>query len=158
MAREIGLPFNYRRYINMFVNGQRRGTLMEDTQTPGSDVINALFPDDADGNLHKLQPWFEMDDATTGQMGFSNNGWTTLNKYTTTNGFHKLARYRWNFLTRNASTSANEYTNVFNLIDAANTPPGPQYTPRMEAMVDAEEWVRTFAIEHAVGNWDSVRK
>src|SRR5205823_1457307 len=69
MARQIGLPFNYRRYVNMFVNGQRRGTLMEDTQTPGSDVINSLFPNDSNGNLHKLQPWFEMDDSTSGQMG-----------------------------------------------------------------------------------------
>jgi len=154
MARQIGLPFNYRRYVNMFVNGQRRGTLMEDTQTPGSDVINAIFPNDANGNLYKLQPWFEMDDATTGQMGFSNNGWCTFNKYTTTNGLHKLARYRWNYLTRNAQTSANEYTNVFNLVDAANTT-GPQYPANMEALVDTEEWLRTFAIEHAVGNWDS---
>src|SRR5947209_12174771 len=93
-----------------------------------------------------------MDDSTTGQMGFSNNGWCALNRYTTTNGFHKLARYRWNYLTRNASTSANEYTNVFNLIDAANTPAGPQYTANMEAVVDTEELLRTFAIEDAVGN------
>ena len=40
------------------------------------------------------------------------------------------------------------------LVDAANTPAGSTFVQRMEAFADVE-WMRTFALEHAVGNWDS---
>src|SRR5205814_1224157 len=46
---------------------------------------------------------------------------------------------------------ANNYTNVFALIDAANS----YDTARLEAEADMEQWMRTFAVEHAVGNWDA---
>ena len=88
-------------------------------------------------------------------MNFSNNGWCTLNKYTNANGTKKLARYRWNYLTRSANRTANNYTNVFNLIDAANAPPNANYQYDMETDIDMEQWMRTFAVEHAAGNWDT---
>jgi hypothetical protein len=160
MARRIGLAWNYRRYVAMFVNGNRRGTLMEDTQTPGSDVIDELFPDDKDGDLFKLQPWFEFDDVNvTGGSGagFNNHSWCVLNNFLTTGGVKKQARYRWNFLVRAANVTANNYTNVFNLVNAASTPTTgwTNFVSNMEALVDMEQWLRTFGIEHAVGNWDS---
>jgi hypothetical protein len=160
MARQIGLPWNNRRYVAMFVNGNRRGTLMEDTQTPGSDVIDSLFPDDSNGDLFKLQPWFEFDDVTvTGGngAGFQNKSWCVLNNYLTTGNVKKQARYRWNFLVRAANGTANNYTNVFNLVDAASTATNAwtNFAAKIDALVDTEEWLRIFGIEHAVGNWDS---
>jgi hypothetical protein len=160
MARQIGLPWNYRRFVAMFVNGNRRGTLMEDTQTPGSDVIDELFPDDKDGDLFKLQPWFEFDDMNvTGGTGagFNNKSWCVINNFLTTGNAKKQGRYRWNFLVRAANVTANNYTNVFNLVDAASvaTNGWTNFVTRMDALVDMEQWLRTFAIEHAVGNWDS---
>src|SRR6185436_169368 len=67
LVRQLNLPSNYRRSINFIINGTRRSgnALMEDSQTPGSDVIDSQFPDDPDGNLYKLQPWFEFSDAVT---------------------------------------------------------------------------------------------
>src|SRR5258705_1432994 len=108
MARQIGLPWNYRRYVTMFVNGNRRGTLMEDTQTPGSDVIESLFPDDKDGDLFKLQPWFEFDDVTvTGGTGggFQNKAWCGLNNYLMTGNVKKKARFSWEYLVRATATT-----------------------------------------------------
>ncbi|HXT41180.1 MAG TPA: lamin tail domain-containing protein [Candidatus Angelobacter sp.] len=151
LVRKLGLPWNYRRYVAVYVNGGRRGTLMEDSQVPGGDVLNERFSSDANGDLYKLQPWFEFD--PTGS-GFNNVSWCTLNNYTTTGGAKKLARYRWNYLKRAVQDSANNYTNVFGLINAANTQ-GAGYTPAMDALVDTEQWMRTFAVEHAVGNWDA---
>jgi hypothetical protein len=84
----------------MYVNGLRRGTLMEDMQTPNGDVLGEYFPDDKDGFFINYN-WFEMDDAATGTMNYNNRSWCTLNKYTTTvNGVldNKLARYRVNYL------------------------------------------------------------
>src|SRR5207248_5457752 len=46
LVRKLGLPWLYRRYVAMYVNGSRRGQLMEDSQVPGSEVIDEHFPDD----------------------------------------------------------------------------------------------------------------
>src|ERR1051325_3370056 len=140
----------------MYVNGNRRGTLMEDTQVPNGDLVAEQFPDDADGSLYKLQPWFEFDAFPQGTYTpYSNNSWCTLNDYTTTGGIKKLARYRWNYLIRKVGESANNYTNVYALVDAANTYGTPSFTTNLNSLADMEEWMRIFAIEHAVGNWDS---
>jgi hypothetical protein len=156
MVRQLRLPWNYRRYVAMYVNGNRRGTLMEDTQVPNGDLVAEQFPDDADGSLYKLQPWFEFDAFPQGTYTpYSNNSWCTLNDYTTTGGIKKLARYRWNYLIRKVGESANNYTNVYALVDAANTYGTPSFTTNLNSLADMEEWMRIFAIEHAVGNWDS---
>jgi len=44
LVRQMGLPWNYRRYVNFVFNGARRESLMEDSQTPGADVVNEYFP------------------------------------------------------------------------------------------------------------------
>ncbi len=158
MVRSLGLPWNHRRYVNFFINGNRRrpSALMEDTQTPDSDVVSEHYPDDSNGNLYKLQPWFEF--ADNGQS-FDNKAWCTLNNYLS-GGEKKVARYRPNFLVRAAHLTANDFTNVFDLVDAANLPAGTAdqktaYTAAMEALVDTDEWLGIMAVEHAVGNWDS---
>ncbi len=158
MVRSLGLPWNYRRYVNFFFNGNRRqpSALMEDTQTPDADVVGEHFPNDSNGNLYKLQPWFEF--ADNGQ-NFDNQGWCTLNNYLS-GGKKKLARYRVNYLTRHAHATASDYTNVFQLIDTAALPvitPGQKaaYVQAMNGSVDTDEWLRTMAVQHAVGNWDS---
>ncbi len=158
-ARQLDLPWLNRRYVAMFVNGTRRGTLMEDMQTPNNDVLEQYFPDDADGNLYKLQPYFEMNDAATGSMNFTNFSWCTLNRYTSSTG-HKLARYRVNYLTRAANGTANDYSSVYSLVEAANTfnQSANNYAgfrAAIESQVNVENWIRTFAVEHACGNWDS---
>jgi len=154
MVRQLGLPWLYRRYVAVYVNGNRRGTLMEDTQTPDGDVVKEHFPDDADGYLYKLQPWFEFD---ANGVNFNNNSWCTVVNYTS-GGAKRLARYRWNYLCRRTPDSANNYTNVYALVDAANTSTAnpTAYVSAMENEIETEQWIRTFAIEHAVGNWDSV--
>ncbi|PYK96206.1 MAG: hypothetical protein DME19_20485 [Verrucomicrobia bacterium] len=152
LARKLGLPYNYRRFVAMYFNGARRGTLMEDTQTPGSDMVDEYFADDNNGFLYKLQPWFEVANCNSRSMGFSNNSWCTLNDFLDFTGNKKLARFRWNYLVRAVQGSANNYTNVFALIDAANS-----FDPAaLESVADMEEWMRIFAVRHAVGDWDSV--
>ena len=57
--RALGVPWLNRRYVAVYVNGNRRGTLMEDAQCPDGDMVKEHFPNDADGFLYKMQPWFE---------------------------------------------------------------------------------------------------
>jgi hypothetical protein len=162
-ARQMRLPWGYRRYVNMYFNGNKRNgnaSLMEDSQTPGNDMVSQFFPDDDNGNLYKMQPWFETDDTTAGSVGFRNVAWCALNKFTTlSNGvvIQKSARQRHNYLVRGANGTANDFSAVFALIDAANTSTNgwDALTANMSAVADMDEWFRIFAVEHASGNWDS---
>ena len=160
LARQLGLSYNYRRFINMFVNGNRRGGtthLMEDTETPGSDVINSRYPDDSDGSLFKLQPWFEQADVATGASGTVNNqSWCTLTKFRGADGQHKRARYRWNYLVRAAQGTANDFSKVYELIDTAGSAVTgtPAFTTAIQGLIDVEQWMRTFSVVHSVGDWD----
>jgi hypothetical protein len=96
-----------------------------------------------------------MDDGAGASLNFANNSWCVMNKYTS-GGALKTARYRWNFLVRAANGTANDYRTVFDLVNTANnTNNAADYVAGMEEIVDIDQWLRTFAIEHAVGNWDS---
>ncbi|MCX6905383.1 MAG: lamin tail domain-containing protein, partial [Verrucomicrobia bacterium] len=162
MARRIGLVWENRRYYVCYVNGNRHGPLMEDAQVPGADLVKQYFPNDNNGWLYKNHSWFEGDhlQAGDGSMPYNNYSWCLLGKFTTTiNGVpnqYKLARYRWMWWIRQFPDSANNFSNVFALIDAANTPTATAaYYTNMETLVDTEEWMRLSAMEHATGDWDS---
>jgi hypothetical protein len=154
--RALGVPWLYKRYVAVYVNGNLRGTLMEDTQVPDSDVVKEHFPNDTDGFLYKMQPWFEMAPFPSGAtMAFNTESWCNLMPYTTTGGVKKPARYRYNFEIRRTPDSDSDFTNVFSLIDAANSSSSPNYVANMENLADMENWMRVFAANHAAGNWDS---
>jgi regulation of enolase protein 1 (concanavalin A-like superfamily) len=162
MARQIGLRFENRRYYFCYVNGVRHAPLMEDAQVPGSELIKEFWPNDSNGMLYKNHSWFEGDTVpqSNAYMNFNNKSWCSLGRYTTTiNGVpnqYKLARYRWVWTVRQYQQSANDFSQVLALIDAANTPrTSPAYYANMENQVDTEEWLRLSAMEHATGDWDS---
>jgi hypothetical protein len=156
MAQELGLPANYKRFVAMYINGARRGALMEDTQVPNTEVIASVFPDDSEGDLHKISVWYEFGSVNSPQaLPYTGISEAYLNNYTTTGGAKKRARYRWNWQPRAVHGTGNDFTNLFLLVDAANAPAGSAFVQRMDAFADVENWMRTFALEHAVGNWDS---
>ncbi len=66
--RALGVPWLNRRYVAVYVNGNRRGTLMEDAQVPDGDVVKEHFPNDTDGWLYKMQPWFEFGAVPVGRL------------------------------------------------------------------------------------------
>ena len=150
IGRQLGVPYLHRRHVHFFNNGNRQGFVYEDTQEPNGDYADQIFPDASGGDLHKIEDWFEFaDDVRT----FVNQD-ATLQKFSTTGGAHKLARYRWDWRKRAIQDSANNFTNLFNLVDAVNSD-AASYTGRVENLIDIEEWMRTFALQHMVGNWDA---
>ncbi|HLH56415.1 MAG TPA: lamin tail domain-containing protein, partial [Verrucomicrobiae bacterium] len=163
MARQLGLPVLNRRYYFYYVNGTRHGPLMEDTQVPGAEMLKEYWPNDNNGILYKNNAWFEGDVALqpSGYMNVNNMSFCVLGKFTTTiNGVpnqYKLARYRWMWWIRQFADSASDFSQLYALIDAANTPiTSPAYYANMESQVDTEEWLRLSAIEHATGDLDSL--
>ena len=155
--RTLGVPWLNRRYAAVYVNGNRRGPLMEDTQCPDSDVVKEHFPNDSDGYLYKMQQWIEFAPFPAGStIAFNSTvAGATLMPYTTTGGVKKVARDRYNYLVRRTPDSASDFTNVFSLVDAAGSSGSPNYVANMENIADMENWMRVFAANHAAGNWDS---
>ena len=177
MFREMGIQFNHRRYIHFFMNGNHRSIaanasgglavpyIMEDSQQPNGDVINEFFPDDTEGDLYKIEDWFAFSDT-----GFNagNEDADLGRRVQTINGVPNVMtaapyRFMWRKRSVGAGESANDYTSMFKLIDAASptityTESFPAAIPdpaAFEAIADVEQWMRIFAVQHAVGNWDS---
>ena len=151
IGASLGLPFNYQRHIHFYVNGLHRSFIMQDTQKPDGDLLRQWFPGGPDGDLFKVQIWRESDASgasTTTSIS------ATLGNFTTTGGVKKTTRYRWCFTPRAIGGTANRFTNLFALVDAVNSPSNT-YTAAVEAVIDVEQWMRTFAAEHVACNWDS---
>lgn len=151
LLRELGVPSLYRRYVHVFVNGTKRGLIMEDTQQPSGDLVEQYYPEDADGQLFKIEDWFEFDNAGSSFVNID----ATLQNFTTTGGQKKAARYRWNWRPRAVEVSANDFTNLYQLVDAVTSPRPEPYTTLVDSIVDVDGWMRTLAVERIVGNWDS---
>ncbi|RLT17046.1 MAG: hypothetical protein DWI28_06780, partial [Planctomycetota bacterium] len=151
MLGELNAPTLHRRHINMYCNGNRRGTIMESSQQPGSDVIGEYFPDDTEGHLFKIEDSFEFADDGAGFNATD----AQLIQYLTTGSAKKTARYRTSWRPRAVNDSANEFNELFNLVDAVNATAPEPYTAQTLALVDVEEWMRVFAVEHIAGNWDA---
>ncbi|HKS37267.1 MAG TPA: CotH kinase family protein, partial [Verrucomicrobiae bacterium] len=138
------------------VTETQRGSIYEDVQQPGAEVIREWVPDDPDGQLFKIERWFEFSDAGSRIA----DPMPTLQLFATTDlatgqPTKKLARYRWCWLPRVVQDSANDYTNLFALADAVNAASPEPYTSQTEGLVDIEQWMGIFAIEHVFNNFDS---
>lgn len=156
--RALGVPWLSRRNVAVYMNGNRRGTLMEDSQIPNGDMIKEHFPNDTDGYLYKMQPWFEFAPALSSDghsFQFSNFSWCDIMPHTTTGGIKKDARYRYMYETRRTPDSASNFTNVYAIVDAASASGASNYVAGLENLADMENWMRVFAANHAAANRDS---
>jgi len=151
-AGEIGLPYLHRRFVHLYVNSAKRTSIYEDTQQPGSAYLRHWAPDDNDGNLHKIDDWFEF--SSGGEREFNDDA--RLEDFRRSDGARNTARYRWNFRPRSVQESANDFSALFRLVDVAVLPTQLiEFQRDLEQEMDVDEWAGIFAVEHAVGNWDS---
>ncbi|MEW6156102.1 MAG: lamin tail domain-containing protein [Verrucomicrobiota bacterium] len=153
IAKELGITYNHRRFVHLFVNGQRRGGVYEDAQQPNAAMMEQWFRDDPDGDLYKLEVWWQF--VFWQQVNCGSYFHVRLDDFRLPDGRKNLARYRWIWQKRAVRGSANDYETLFDLVDAVNTRDAAAYTRNVEALVDVENWARIFAVEHIVGNVDS---
>jgi hypothetical protein len=169
MFKGLNLHYNYRRYVHIFVNGNQRSTIsafsgqnsiMEDSQQPNAVTVQEWSPDDTNGDLYKIEDefWFPddgqefsgNDDADLGRRNIP--GTTQL----------QIAAYRFAFRKRalGAGNSQLDYASFNDLVNVVSPASNPNSDPMENVagfygIADPEQWLRIFAIQHAVGNWDS---
>jgi hypothetical protein len=173
MFRQIGLHYNYRRYIHLFVNGNQRSTtsnragnfIMEDSQQPNGDALDEWYYNDTQGDLYKIEDWFEFTDSACCDGSAHVNDDADLTRRTTTYGgatSPKTAAYRfmWRKRAVAASESASNYSEFYKLLDAVSPASAPTAgtfadTSAIDAVANIDQWMRSFAVQRVVGNWDS---
>jgi len=150
--RGLGAPWMYRRFVAVYVNGVRRGNLMEDSFRPNASAVkDEYFPDDTDGQYYKLQPWYEF--PTSSYASFTRISWCMLTCYTNSAGW-KAARYRSNWGLISSPDSMSNFTNVYALVTATTATTQANYPDLLGNVADMENWMRVSAANHAAGNWD----
>src|SRR6185503_12903847 len=125
MADQLNQPFNHRRYHHLFINGRNRGMssagvqrVYEDAQQPNRDMIQQWYPEETEGELYKIEDWFEFSDS----FSFVNTDGTLI-PFVTTNLLSgqpelKRAPYRWMFRKRAVRDSAHDYSELLRLVSA----------------------------------------
>ncbi len=154
IAEQAGLPFSHRRFIHLHVNGvtsNARGTVFEDAQQINGDYVSSWSPGDSQGDLYKAEQWFEFPSDQNKVVA----GHPQLLDFRTPGGDRDLAHYRWLWLKRAVTTSAHDYTRLFELVDAANTTNDQDFIHAMGRLIDIEEWMGVMAIEQIVVNFDA---
>jgi hypothetical protein len=158
IADQINAAFSHRYFIRLTVNGvtdMQRGGVFEAVLQPGADYLEQWSPGDSDGEFFKIDRSFEFSDAG----GLIADPQPQLRVYTTpdlVNGGtkKKTEKYRW-YWSKRSFDSANDCTNLFVLADALNAVSPQPYTSQTEALADVEQWMRIFAVEHIINNFDS---
>jgi len=161
MASQLGQPANYRRYSHVQLNGVNRDNsgssvaIFEDAQQPNGDFVQEWFPKDPNGELYKIEDWFEFSDSFQRFNLDAELVAVTTTNVTTGLPEYKRERYRWWFRKRALNGSAHDYSELFRLVQAVNNPDQNKFIAETEALIDVDEWMGATALRHAVGDWDS---
>ncbi len=150
LGEKLGIPYLHAHYLRLYRNGSQPWRVLEDLEVPNRDFARNWFPAGGSGELYKVSEWFEFQDDN---VNFSSVN-ATIESFKTVGGAYKTARYRWNWERHSGDDTANNFTNLFDLVGAANDT-SANYVSRMTNLVDMEEWMRVLAYNRILGNWDS---
>jgi len=154
LADQVDTPFFNMRYVHLFVNENSKSNIYSDSHSPNDDFVNAYWSDGTDGELFKIDDWFEFNDSSQVSREFNDNA--QLRQYTTTGGELKQARYRWSWRKEPMGGFNDDYTLFFDLVNSMNHDyQSPEFAASVPAIVDYDEWMHVFAIQHIINNWDS---
>ena len=149
--RKMGLQYSMGEFIKPILNGNVYWTY-EDVQKIDGDYINAWFPDDNDGYIHKIDDYFEYN-----VQGTSHSNWDEGLIYNPDH--HPLIpeTYRWGFEKRSHREN-DTWGHLFSFAYAMNTESennGAAYEAAVESQIDPLHFARVLAVRHACGDWDS---
>jgi len=146
--RQMGLQYSTQEYVRPVMNGNTERNY-EDVQKIDGDYIDAWFPENNDGYIHKIDDYFE--------YGASGVGFSNLDEGLKYDASHPLLKetYRWGFEKR-SHREDDEWGHIFNFAVAMNTPTtNPGYESAVESVIHPYHFAAVLALRHAVGDWDS---
>jgi len=152
----MGLSVSYQRFIHLIVNGvpeyNRGYPVFLDVQQPNADYIDCWFADANEGDLFKIDDWFEFN-SSVNSVTMQENKCANLGNFMAKSGGKKLARYRWCWEKKALHGLNDDYTPLFGLDNAMNST-GPAYIPAIESAWDIDNFITVLAHGHVVGDWD----
>ncbi|MBN2685536.1 MAG: lamin tail domain-containing protein [Pontiellaceae bacterium] len=150
IARKLGQQYNYRRHVNMVVNGNRRGMVYLDTQQPNGDMLEQYYPNDSEGELRKIEDWmeFQLNDTSFDYIT------ATLQRFDDVDGNIDTKRYRWGWRPR-TTENQDQWFAFTNMVAAVNDTQAADYESRVRNWVDIRNFLRPIAVNRICGNWDS---
>ena len=146
--RQMDLPYSQQEFIRLVINGNSHGSY-EDVQKIDGDYIQAWFPEDSDGSIHKVDDYFEYN-----VTGTSHSNYDEGLKY---DSKHPLSpeTYRWGFEKRSHRDN-DDWDHLFDFAVSMNvSSKDSAYEDAIESIMDPAYFARVLAIRHAVGDWDS---
>jgi hypothetical protein len=118
------------------------------------------YPEVEEGDLYKVDDWFEFADTLTGSAGtgMQGNKSASLDAFTTTmpdgRTDLKQARYRWNWEKKFNRGLNDDYSSLFAAVKALTEPNNALYPSQVDAILNTEQWLTALALRHVVGDWD----
>jgi hypothetical protein len=153
ILEQLGYPSSFQRFTHVVINGinnaSRNIPIYTDSQQPNSSYIASWFPEDSEGEIFKVDDWFEFTDAVTMEQ----NKCASLQNFVTTGGAKKKARYRWNWEKKSNRGLNDDYSSLFRKVDALNAPDAT-YVSQVESIIETEEYLTALAFRHVIGDWD----
>ncbi len=144
----MGLQYSNQEYVRLILNGNSY-TNYEDVQKVDGDYIDAWFPNDTDGYIHKVDDYFEYSSDGTSHRN--------LDEGLKSDAQHPPIKetYRWGFEKRSHREN-DEWVHMIDFAKAMNTSAsGAGYEQSVESVIHPDHFARILAIRHAVGDWDS---
>lgn len=156
MFEQLDYPVSYQRYVHVVINGvtsaSRNIPIYTDSQQPNGEYVRMWFPEDNEGDLFKIDDWFEFDD-TPARLGNKSASLESFVTQTPEGPVKKKARYRWSWEKKFNSGLNDDYSGLYAAVDALNAP-NDTYIQQIEREFELREWLTAFAFRHVIGDWD----
>jgi len=141
-----GLPAPYGKPVQVRINGTNRAssgspqyTSYFQFETYNTDWAKSHFPEDGNGNIYKAvqygtYPWADLRWVPDGTPGASSD-W-----------------YKKNGYSKESNKSADDWTDLVNLLWALNKTSDAEYTQAVSDVVNVDEWLSYFVVNFLIGN------
>ncbi len=142
ITEQMGFEASPLRYVRFFANGTPRdgaNGIMFDFVEPSVD-LTASWYGDSDPQIYKNYGLFDGD---------------PFGLYEDSHGSYKQSRYRWYLRKEQSDRPNDDYTGLYDLAAAFSTTNDALFTKRVQSLVDTRGWLSYFAINGALGNWDT---
>ncbi|HAM72718.1 MAG TPA: hypothetical protein DCM86_13840 [Verrucomicrobiales bacterium] len=145
LGRAVDAPAYHIRYVHLFMNGNRRAQVYSDAQLPDGDYLASQFPGQGGGYLHESVKYSEFSDTIVNE---GNERLGPFSYFVKTAGVMRKNIYRTLWERKASGPADDSYRSLFTLYEAMNAPVDASQVAAFEALVDAEDFMRTLVMRH----------